>query len=156
MAETNVQQPERKRYPTLPLLKVSMRGKIREPGAYYYSSESAVKNLRRMSRLDREEFWILHLNTKNRLIGYEVVSTGSLTASVVHPREVFKAAILNNSNGIICAHNHPSGDTTPSREDISITKRLKEGAEILGIRLLDHIIVAPNGRFTSMADMGHV
>jgi DNA repair protein RadC len=156
MAEANVQQPERKRYPALPLLKVSMRGRIREPGAKYCSADSVVGNLRKMTRLDREELWILHLNTKNRLIGYEVVSTGSLTASVVHPREVFKAAILNNSDAIICAHNHPSGDTTPSREDISITKRLKEGADLLGIRLLDHIIVAPNGRFTSLADMGHV
>jgi DNA repair protein RadC len=76
--------------------------------------------------------------------------------SIVHPREVFKAAILNNSAGIICAHNHPSGDPSPSREDISITKRLKEGADLLGISFLDHIIVGHGGRFSSLADMGHV
>jgi DNA repair protein RadC len=156
MAEATVQQPERKRYPALPLLKVSMRGKIREPGAQYCNADSAVENLRKMTRLDREEFWILHLNAKNRLIGYEVVSTGSLSMSVVHPREVFKAAILNNSVSIICAHNHPSGDTTPSREDISTTKRLKKGADLLGIRLLDHIIIGHGGGFSSLAGMGHV
>jgi DNA repair protein RadC len=156
MAEATVQQPERKRYPTLPLLKVSMRGKIREPGARYCSADSVVGNLRKMTRLDREEFWILHLNAKNRLIGYEVISSGSLSMSIVHPREVFKAAILNNSAGIICAHNHPSGDPSPSREDISITKRLKEGADLLGISFLDHIIVGHGGRFSSLADMGHV
>lgn len=156
MAEATVQQPERKRYPTLPLLKVSMRGKVREPGAKYCSADSVVGNLRKMTRLDREEFWILHLNAKNQLLGYEVISSGSLTASIVHPREAFKGAILNNSAAIICAHNHPSGDTTPSREDLRITRRLKDGAEILGISFLDHIIVGHGGRFTSLADCGHV
>lgn len=88
-----------------------------------------------------EIFAILCLNTKNKVAGAHIISQGSLSASIVHPREVFKAAILNNAASIILAHNHPSGDPEPSREDIETTKRLVEAGEILGIRVLDHVII---------------
>lgn len=90
---------------------------------------------------DRENFMVLCLNSKNKVTGINTVSIGSLNSSVVHPREVFKAAILSNAAAIIVAHNHPSGDTTPSKEDISLTKSLVEAGKVIGIPVLDHIVV---------------
>ena len=106
--------------------------------------------------LDREEFIMLALDAKNMPIGWNVVSIGTLTLSLVHPREVFKAALSMNAAAIIAVHNHPSGDPTPSREDLALTKRLKDCGELLGIRLLDHVITGDNGRYVSLADMGEV
>jgi DNA repair protein RadC len=95
------------------------------------------------------------MNNKNRLIRYHEVSVGSLTASTVHPREVFKAVILAGSAAFICVHNHPSGDPTPSLEDREITLRLKECADFFGLRLLDHVIVGGgNDRYYSFSDRG--
>lgn len=91
---------------------------------------------------DREKFLCLHLDVKNHIVNYEVVSIGALSTSLVHPREVFKGALLANAANIICLHNHPSGDPMPSQEDIAITRRLREAGNILGIELLDHIIIA--------------
>lgn len=90
---------------------------------------------------DREHFVILMLNVKNIPIGINTVSIGSLNSSIVHPREVFKPAILASAAAIILGHNHPSGDTVPSKEDIGTTKRLKEAGELLGIQVLDHVII---------------
>lgn len=101
---------------------------------------------------DREHFVALYLNTKNRPVGYQVISVGTLTAALVHPREVFKAAILSNANAVVVAHNHPSGDPTPSREDREITRRLKEAGQILGIELLDHLVIGHDGRYTSFRE----
>ena len=89
---------------------------------------------------DREVFSIMVLNVKNRVIGIHDVSVGSLTASIVHPREVFKSALLMNGAAIILAHCHPSGDPTPSKEDISITERLVKCGRLMDIPVLDHII----------------
>ena len=94
-----------------------------------------------MCRLKKEHFKITMLDTKNYIIGVEEVSIGNLNSSIVHPREVFKEAIKRSSSAIILVHNHPSGDPTPSREDINITKRLVECGDLLGIRILDHIII---------------
>lgn len=94
-----------------------------------------------IENLDREVFICIYNNTKNEPTAFEVISTGSLNASIVHPREVMKSAILSNSNSMIFLHNHPSGDPTPSDEDKTITQRLKEAGELLGIRVLDHIVV---------------
>ena len=88
-----------------------------------------------------EYFVVTFLDTKCKMMGYEIVSKGSLTASIVHPREVYKLAIQKSAYSIIALHNHPSGDPTPSIEDIQITKRLKEVGEIVGIKLLDHLII---------------
>ena len=88
-----------------------------------------------------ECFVVAFLDTKCKMMGYEMVSKGSLTASIVHPREVYKLAIQKSAYSIIVLHNHPSGDPTPSMEDIHMTKRLKEVGEIVGIKLLDHLII---------------
>lgn len=91
--------------------------------------------------LDREVFDILLLNTRNRVIGHNRISMGSLNGSLVHPREVFKAAILGSAAGIVCFHNHPSGDVSPSNEDRQLTTRLKQAGSVLGIEVLDHVIL---------------
>lgn len=91
-----------------------------------------------------EKFGFFSLNTKNAITGAHIVSTGSLNQTIVHPREVFKAALLNNAAAIILFHNHPSGDTTPSKEDTAMTARLGDAGKLLGIPVLDHIIVSSN------------
>ena len=92
------------------------------------------------------------LDTKNNIIGVEEISIGNLNSSIVHPREVFKQAIKRSSSSIILVHNHPSGDPNPSKEDINITKRLVECGDLLGIRVLDHIIIGDN-KHTSLKEM---
>ncbi len=91
--------------------------------------------------LDREQFIIACLNTKNEPTNISVVSVGSLNKAIVHPREVFKTAILSNAASIMAFHNHPSGETTPSQQDIQLTNRLYEAGELLGIKLLDHLYI---------------
>jgi len=103
--------------------------------------------------LDREQFLVCCLDAKHAIIGVNVVSIGSLTLSIVHPREVFKPAILLNACGIIAAHNHPSGDPTPSAEDRVLTARLRQAGDLIGIALLDHIILGDD-RIYSFADFG--
>ncbi|WP_348622643.1 JAB domain-containing protein [Paenibacillus polymyxa] len=90
---------------------------------------------------DREVLGVIWLNTKNVMVGAEVVSIGSVNASIVHPREVFKSGILHNATSFIVFHNHPSGDTRPSEEDVKVTRRLSEAGELIGIELMDHIIL---------------
>jgi DNA repair protein RadC len=103
--------------------------------------------------LDREQFLVCGLDAKHRIIGINIVSIGSLTLAIVHPREVFKPLILMNAAACICAHNHPSSDPTPSQEDHVLTQRLRHGAELLGITLLDHVILGEERHF-SFADQG--
>ena len=103
--------------------------------------------------MDKEHFTIFAANNKNRVNGFKVVSTGSLTASLVHPREVWRSALHLCAAAVLFVHNHPSGDPAPSPEDIDITKRLKETADILGIRVLDHVILG-HGRYFSFSDKG--
>lgn len=103
--------------------------------------------------LDREHFLVCGLDAKNRVIGINLVSVGTLTLSIVHPREVFKPLIVMNAAAWLCAHNHPSGETTPSHEDRVLTKRLREAGELLGITLLDHLILGED-RHLSFADEG--
>jgi DNA repair protein RadC len=90
---------------------------------------------------NKEFFVALYLNTKNGIIKQEIISIGSLSANVVHPREVFRTACMLSASSIIVAHNHPSGDPAPSREDIEITKKLAEAGKMIGIELLDHVIL---------------
>jgi DNA repair protein RadC len=104
--------------------------------------------------LDREQFVVVLLNAKHRPIGAHVVSVGSLTASVVHPRETFKCAVVGNAESILVCHNHPSGSPDPSPEDIEITERLRQCGDLLGIRLIDHVIVAGDNHFSFVAS-GH-
>jgi DNA repair protein RadC len=102
---------------------------------------------------DRESFCILCLNTKNEPTALHQVSTGTLNASLVHPRETFKLAILANSAAIIACHNHPSGQPDPSSEDVELTERLRDSGSLLGIDLLDHIILG-DGNFVSLKERG--
>ena len=97
---------------------------------------------------EKEHFYVMHLNTKSRVKMVELVSLGSLTASVVHPRETFRRAVLAGSASIIVAHNHPSGEVEPSPEDTKTTKILFEAGRVLGIPLLDHLIVADGSFFS--------
>jgi DNA repair protein RadC len=103
--------------------------------------------------LDREQFLVCGLDAKHCIIGVNIVSIGSMTLAIVHPREVFKPLILMNAGAWICAHNHPSGDPTPSQEDRVLTSRLRQGADLLGITLLDHLILTDE-RCYSFADQG--
>ena len=113
-----------------------------------------IEKVFNLSSQAEEVMVMLVLDTKNNVMGAFEVSRGSLNSSIVHPREVFKRALLLNGASIILAHNHPSGDTTPSREDIDVTKRLVEGGNILGIEVLDHLIIGDNGRYRSFREMG--
>ncbi len=97
--------------------------------------------IHRLIDTDKEQFMVLHLDSKNRIIKDEIISKGILNASIVHPREAFKSAIKESANAIILVHNHPSGDPTPSDEDLKITERMFQAGEIIGIRVLDHVIV---------------
>lgn len=106
-----------------------------------------------IGHLQQEHFVVLFLNTKNHLINKKVVFIGSLNACVVHPREIFNTAIRQSSASIVLVHNHPSGDSHPSREDIDITKRLIESGEIIGIDVLDHVIISRD-KFFSLKEQG--
>jgi len=104
----------------------------------------------------QECFGVMFLNVKNQCIGVNLVAMGSLTGVEVHPREVFRGAILAGAATIILVHNHPSGDTTPSPEDIALTQRLKAVGDLLGVPVLDHVIVAQGGGYLSLAASGHM
>jgi DNA repair protein RadC len=106
-----------------------------------------------LAGLDREHFVVCGLDAKHTAIGMNLVSVGTLTLAIVHPREVFKPLLLMNAAACLCAHNHPSGETTPSPEDLVLTKRLREVADLLGIPLLDHLILGED-RYYSFADQG--
>lgn len=101
----------------------------------------------------KEHFYVLLLDTKNKIISWDEISKGDLNSSIVHPREVFKYALKYSANSIICLHNHPSGDPTPSMQDIEITKRLQEVGNLVGIKLLDHIIIGYN-KYISLREKG--
>lgn len=118
------------------------------------SPENAAELLMEQMRyLQKEHFVCLFLNTKNHIIAQETLSIGSLNASIVHPREVFRSAIKCSSASVVCAHNHPSGDPTPSTEDIRMTQRLCEAGEIVGIDVLDHIVIG-DGKYISLKEQG--
>lgn len=108
----------------------------------------------RMAGLDREHFWGLALNTKNRLLKAFEVSVGSLSASIVHPRELFKDAVRLSAASLVVVHNHPSGDPTPSGADIQLTRRLVKAGDVLGIEVLDHVVIGDAVAHTSMRDAG--
>jgi len=111
------------------------------------------RHLESMSRLEQENFKILMLNTKNRIIKEETISIGLLDTTLIHPREVFKDAIRECASSIIIAHNHPSGDPEPSRADLEITKDLVKAGEIIDIEVLDHVIIG-KGRYWSWKEDG--
>lgn len=129
-------------------------GRATMPAVPLLTSVGAADVLRPLfADVDREQFLVCGLDAKHCIIGVNVVSMGSLTMSIVHPREVFKPLILMNAAAWLCAHNHPSGDPTPSQEDRQLTTRLRQGADLLGISLLDHLILT-DARYYSFADQG--
>lgn len=104
---------------------------------------------------DRERFLTVILDGKNRVIALDEVAVGTATAALVHPSEVLKTVLLANGVAIVLVHNHPSGDPTPSEEDLALTRRIKAAAELMGIRFLDHIVLG-DGRFRSLAEAGQL
>lgn len=109
-----------------------------------------------IAHTDREHFVVICLNTKNTILHMEVAHIGSLNSCVVHPREIYKGAILCNAAAIIVAHNHPSQVITPSQEDIKITQRLSEAGQLIGIELLDHLIINDKNEYYSMKEFSHI
>jgi DNA repair protein RadC len=125
-----------------------------KPGARYTSSSDAFSHFHpRLRDYRREVFLALLLDSKNCLIREVQISEGSLNASIVHPREVFVPVVRESAAAFLFVHNHPSGDPTPSKEDIALTTRLKQAGELMGVRVLDHIIIG-DGRYHSFADQG--
>ncbi len=125
---------------------VTMPERLTSPGA-------VAKAVDYLGTYDREHFVVILLNTKARIIGVNTVSIGSLNASIVHPREVFKPAVILGAASVILVHNHPSGDPSPSQEDRDVTKRLSEAGHILGITVLDSLIIG-DGCYFSFKEKG--
>lgn len=117
-------------------------------------TEAAGLGRKFLEETDREQVIVCCLDTKNQPVSMNIVSIGTINSSLVHPREVFKTAILSNAASIILFHNHPSGDPEPSTEDTTITRRIKEAGTLMGIELLDHVIIGSEGRFYSMKEQG--
>jgi len=138
-------------YETL-IVKEEITDYLKTGTRYTYPSQ-VYETFSFLMRETKENFITLHLDGKNRIMAMDLVSIGSLNQSIVHPREVFKTACLSNAAALILIHQHPTGDPTPSSEDIAITRRLKEAGEILGIKVLDHIIVG-EGEYLSFVERG--
>src|SRR3989344_3608007 len=117
------------------------------------STKDAMAQLTDLQNLKKEHFITLYINARHKLIHKELISVGTLTANLVHPREVFEPAMVRAAIEIIVAHNHPSGDPTPSSADLEITKRIVEAGKILGIKVLNHIIITKE-RYFSFQDKG--
>lgn len=132
-------------------------GRLQFEDRYVIRSPEDAANymMEEMRFLTQEHFVCLYLNTKNQVMHRQTVFIGSLNASIVHPREVFREAFRRSAASIIALHNHPSGDPGPSREDIDVTKRLVECGKIIGIELLDHIIIGEH-KFVSLKEKGYV
>jgi DNA repair protein RadC len=135
------------------LTKRKYRGR---PPAEINGPEAAFQLLKKRFRHaeDQEHFVLLLLSARNTVIGVHTVSVGSLNASIVHPREVFKPAVAQSAASVLLAHNHPSGNVDPSDDDLALTKRLVQVGELLGIPILDHLIVA-KGKYISLKQEGH-
>lgn len=123
------------------------------PAAKISTPKDAVNASNELAECEKETFQVLCLDSKKRLVGKEVISVGSSNASVVHPREVFKAVLSGNSAGFILLHNHPSGNPEPSEEDLAVTRRLKKASEVVGVVLLDHVIIGGK-KYFSMKENG--
>lgn len=121
-------------------------------GRDVFECMKAILNMERDGNVMQEHFWAISVNTKNVVQYIELVSLGSLSASIVHPRELFRLAIIKSSAALLLCHNHPSGDTRPSQDDILLTRRLVQAGEILGIKILDHVIIGES--YFSFRDNG--
>lgn len=121
---------------------------IKEPGGKPLAigcPEDIERFVEPLKHYSEEHFVAFHLDAKNQVTGYHIVSHGTVSASPVHPREVFKAALLANSHSMLVAHNHPAGSLSPSVEDLEVTSTLIKAGDLLGVKVIDHIIVSSNG-----------
>jgi DNA repair protein RadC len=153
MPSTNPTRPY-----TIPGFRIAL---VREPGVKLAErpqlrvpAEAAPLLAQYIGEPDREVFAVALLTIRHRVLGLHTVSVGCLTSSLVHPREVFKPAILAGAAALLLAHNHPSGDPEPSAEDIALTRRLVSAGQLLGIEVLDHLILGESGRFVSLRERG--
>lgn len=140
---------------TIELGKRIARMQTAERPAIHSPEMGAALVMDEMRFLSQEHFVCFYLNTKNEVLHRQTVFIGSLNASIVHPREVFKEAFRHSAASVICFHNHPSGDPSPSREDIAITERLVECGKMIGIEVLDHIVIGDQ-KFISLKEKGYV
>jgi len=125
-----------------------------EPGEAFLNPRQIFDHFHtRLRDLKKEVFCVVLLDARHRIMGEERISEGSLTSSIVHPREVFVPAVRESAGAVVFVHNHPSGEPTPSEDDIAVTRRLEHAAELLGIRVLDHIIVG-DGEYASFKELG--
>jgi DNA repair protein RadC len=143
---------------TIPGFRIAL---VREPGVKLaerpqvrVASAAAPLLAEYIGETDREVFAVALLTVRHRVLGLHTVSVGCLTSSLVHPREVFKPAILAGSAALLLAHNHPSGDPEPSAEDLALTRRLAAAGQLLGIEILDHLVLGEAGRFVSLRERG--
>ncbi|QWV94892.1 DNA repair protein RadC [Geomonas oryzisoli] len=125
-----------------------------KPNTRYTSASQVFDTFSFLRHETKEHFIALHLDGKNRIVCCDMVSTGSLNQSIVHPRELFKTALLSSAAAVILLHNHPTGDPTPSTEDLTITRRLQEAGDLIGVRVLDHIVIGDS--YYSFAERGHI
>ena len=116
-------------------------------------SDTVFREMRDIKKWNKEAFVGFYLDSQSKVISREIISIGILNSVIVHPREIFRTAIIRNANAIIVAHNHPSGNLEPSAEDIEITKKLRQSGDIIGIKLFDHVIVSNEGYY-SFSDRG--
>lgn len=149
--------PEKKKITILSIEAKYRKEVVREDAPAWvskrFTSASQVFEMFHDLQLEAKEHFIaLHLDGKNRIACLDRVSVGSLNQSIVHPREVFKTALLSSAAAILLLHNHPTGDPTPSREDLEITRRITEAGDLLGIKVLDHIIIGES--YLSFAEQG--
>ena len=128
-------------------LKCDSTVKIHNPETVADIFRNVLKNECEIDQ-QKEHFWVMGLNVKNRVLYIELVSLGILNESVIHPREVFRSAIIKGISCLIFCHNHPSGEAGPSSNDLDITERLKKGGKLLGLKVLDHIIIGGNDLFS--------
>lgn len=143
----------------IPIIKIYQKphDTVKLPIDSVKSPEDGVKAVSPLiAHTDREHFVVICLNTKNKILHMEVAHIGALNTCFVHPREIFKGAILANAAAIVVAHNHPSQIITPSEEDIKMTQRLSKVGDLIGIDLLDHLIINNQGEYYSMKEFSHI
>jgi DNA repair protein RadC len=153
-----MQNPNPTRPYTIPGFRIAL---VREPGVKLAErpevrvpAQAAPMLAQFIGDADREVFVIAMLTIRHRVLGLHTVSVGCLTSNLVHPREVFKPAILAGSAALLVAHNHPSGDPEPSAEDVALTRRLVSAGQLLGIEILDHLVLGEAGRYVSLRERG--
>ena len=145
-------QEEHARY-TLPVYRLQLVQDGEAAAAAITGPDALAAHMKDIAAADREHVVALFLDTKNRPVGRHLVSVGTVNATPVQPRDVFRAALVAGAvNGVILVHNHPSGDVTPSRDDDDVSRRIAQAGTLLGIKLLDHVILAPDGSHFSYRD----